>query len=140
MKIDFEPDPGTRDINFLDEQLLRFNAERIHGYAYKDFLLKAHSPSGEWVAGLHGQVGGGWLYIAALWVGSGHRGQGIGRHLVCTAEETALKKGCKGAYLYTYSFQNPGFYKTLGYATFGTLEDFCGNNAKHYMKKRFTHE
>lgn len=135
MKIHFEPNPDAGDMDFLERQLFRFNAEKIHGYVYQDFLLRSLDPSGRWIAGLHGQVGGGWLYIAALWVAPVHRGNGMGRQLVCSAEDIALKKGCTGVYLYSYSFQNPGFYERLGYRVFGVLENFCGNNTKYFMKK-----
>ncbi len=52
------------------------------------------------------------------------------------SEEAELcQKKCYGIYLYTYSFQNPGFYEKFGYHVFGTLENFCNNHSKIYMKK-----
>ncbi len=88
------------------------------------------------IAGLQGQVGGRWLYIASLWVDDAHRGRGLGKKLLVAAEQIAVEKECTGAYLYSYSFQNPGFYERLGYQIFGTLDGFCDDHAKYFMKKR----
>ncbi len=131
----FEPNPDARELEFLEQQLMAFNCSKIDGYAYEDFMIKSIDDSGAITAGLHGQIGGRWLYIAGLWVAEAHRGRGMGKKLLESAEEVAVEKGCAGAYLYTYSFQSPGFYKRSGYRIFGTLEGFCGDHAKHFMKK-----
>ena len=128
--------PPEQELAFLEEKLMAFNSDRIPGYTYSDLLFKVMGSSSVMEAGLHGQIGGSWFYISGLWVARERRGQGLGRKLVSLAETTALDKGCCGVYLYTYSFQNPGFYTKLGYEVFGTLEDFCGDHAKFYMKKR----
>ena len=136
MKTVFDPNPGNRELKFLEQQLMSFNCSRIEGYAYEDFLIKSIDDTGAVVAGLHGQVGGGWLYIQALWVAEAHRGRGMGKELLASAEKVAVEKGCSGAYLYTYSFQSPGFYERSGYRIFGTLEGFCDDHSKYFMKKR----
>mgnify|MGYP001397054312 CR=1 FL=1 len=133
------PDAGI--IEFLEGKLMAHNREKIPGYAYENAILTVRDEAdGDPAAGLHGQIGGGWFYVASLWVRKGCRGQGIGKGLLTCAEELARKKNCTGAYLYTYSFQNPGFYERLGYEIFGTLPHFCGDGAKYYMKKMLIKE
>ncbi|MCP4119101.1 MAG: GNAT family N-acetyltransferase [Desulfobacteraceae bacterium] len=136
MEIILESDPGMEEINFLEQQLLQFNCAQINNYSYENFIIKAIDDSNSITAGIHGQIGGGWLYIASLWVRGDLRGQGAGKKLLSLAEERGIEKKCGGVYLYTYSFQSPGFYEKSGYEVFGTLEDFCGNHSKLYMKKR----
>jgi GNAT superfamily N-acetyltransferase len=89
-----------------------------------------------------GVVGGGiaevywdWLYIDLLWVKEELRGQGYGKSLMARTEEEARQLGAKNAYLDTFSFQAPGFYENLGYATFGELVDFPTGQQRFFMKK-----
>lgn len=46
--------------------------------------------------------------------------------------------GCCNAYIFTYSFQSPEFYKHLGYEVFGELEDFPLGHCRYFLKKRLT--
>ena len=115
--------PSESETAFLEAKLFRHNCREIEHYAYEDFVIKSEEGSGTIVGGIHCQVGGGWLYVASLWVEEEHRGRGLKR-LLAQAEMIALQKQCRGAYLYTYGFQNPGFYQKLGYDVFGALEQF----------------
>lgn len=136
MKFLIESNPGAEEAEMLERKLFQYNGSRIDGYAYGDFIIKAVDRTDAVIAGLYGRIGGGWLYVASLWVEENHRGRGIGRKLLGLAEEAAVQQKCAGAYLYTYSFQSPGFYERLGYAVFGTLENFCESHLKLFMKKR----
>ena len=51
------------------------------------------------------------------------------------AELEAINRGCHDVYLYTYSFQEPTFYKKLGYQVFGQLDNFPNGHSKLFMKK-----
>lgn len=138
MDIVSEFKPCEKEINFLEQEVFNFNCSKVENYAYENFVIKALSDSKSLSAGIHGQIGGGWLCIQSLWVIENQRGQGIGKKLLFLAEETALKRNCYGSYLYTYSFQSPKFYEKYGYRVFGTLEDFCGNHTKYFLKKNWT--
>ena len=65
-----------------------------------------------------------WLYIDLLWINDELRGRGHGHRLLTLAEEAARELGAKNAYLDTFSFQAPEFYKKHGYEVFGELHDF----------------
>ena len=131
----FDASPTANDVDHLTARLLESNQEKLAGYAYQSFMFRADDETGQMNAGVHGIVGGGWLYIDSLWVKEGLRGEGLGKKLLTLAEAEAKKRGCIGSYLYTYSFQNPGFYKKLGYAEFGILERFAEGHTKIYMTK-----
>lgn len=136
MEFILESKPSQKEIAFLEQKLFNFNCSKVDHYSYDDFIIKANDSVGSMIAGIHGQIGSGWLYVASLWVAETHRGQGIGENLLRLAEKKASEKNCHGAYLYTYSFQSPQFYEKYGYRIFGKLEKFCGEHTKYFMKKK----
>lgn len=135
MKIITEFSPPLNEIEFLEKKLCQHNCKKIENYSYEQFILKAVDDFNSIFAGIHCQIGGNWLYIESLWIDKKYRSQGLGKELLSRAEKIAIEKKCFGVYLYTYSFQNPGFYQKFGYNVFGTLENFCNENSKLYMKK-----
>ncbi|MEJ2118497.1 MAG: GNAT family N-acetyltransferase [Alphaproteobacteria bacterium] len=71
-----------------------------------------------------GKFSWNWLYIDLLWVGEAFRKRGVGRELMRLAEAEARAKKVTGIYLWTQSWQAPGFYTKLGYEQFVELKDF----------------
>ena len=134
MKISVDFAPDQEETEALSRRLFRNNALKIKDYAYEEFLIRS-TDEGASIAGLHGEIGGDWLYIASLWVDEPFRGRGLGQALLTRAEEIAREKSCFGIYLYTYSFQSPGFYERFGYRVFGALENYCASHSKLFMKK-----
>jgi GNAT superfamily N-acetyltransferase len=76
-----------------------------------------------------------WLYIDLLWVREQLRGQGFGHLLLTAAEQEAMQLGAKHAYLDTFSFQAPEFYKQHGYEVFGELQDFPVGHTRYFFAK-----
>jgi GNAT superfamily N-acetyltransferase len=76
-----------------------------------------------------------WLYVDILWVADGFRHQGFGKRLLGKAENEARNRGCKRAFLDTFSFQAPEFYCKLGYAEFGRLPNFPPGHARIFLTK-----
>ena len=97
------------------------------------FVLKA--PGGEVVGGVIGATYWDWLYVNLMWLQEAYRGQGYGAQLLLQAEEEARRRGAQHAYLDTFSFQAPGFYKKYGYEVFGVLEDFPAGHQRYFLKK-----
>ncbi|MCU1740943.1 MULTISPECIES: GNAT family N-acetyltransferase [unclassified Pseudomonas] len=115
--------------------LERFNAEQIGAYAYEDFQLYARDSEGQVIGGMFGHSGMGWLYIDYLWLNHALRSRGLGGQLLKRAEDEARSRGCKGVFLYTYSFQAPDFYQKQGYQVMGVLEDCPPGHQRYYLKK-----
>ena len=90
---------------------------------------------GKIVAGLAAETYTGWLFVRYLWVSEGLRGQGVGRKLIGNAESRALERGCHSAWLDTFSFQAPDFYRTLGYEVFVEL-DWSADYKRFFLRKR----
>ena len=49
------------------------------------------------------------------------RGAGLGSRISALAENEARRRGCTAAFVYTVSFQAPGFYERHGYRRFGEI-------------------
>ena len=71
-----------------------------------------------------------------LWVKDELRGQGYGHQLLAKLEAEAMQRGAKHAYLDTYSFQVPDFYKDHGYEVFGELADFPPGHQRYFFRKK----
>ena len=127
--------PTDREKQDLDDLLMDYNRSESDGFAYDEFLYKFTDSSDTMIAGIHAEIGNGWLCVISLWVEKTHRKNRLGEKLLQAAEKKAMENGCHGSYLYTYTFQAPGFYEKYGYEIFGKLEDFSANNAKLFMKK-----
>jgi GNAT superfamily N-acetyltransferase len=97
------------------------------------FVLEA--PDQEIVGGVIGATYWDWLHIDLLWVKDELRGQGYGHRLLTRAEDEARQRGAKNAYLDTFSFQAPDFYKRHGYQVFGQLEDFPAGHHRYFLTK-----
>jgi len=97
------------------------------------FVLRA--TDGKVMGGLIGETHWDWLYISLMWLPEALRLQGHGSRLLEEAEEEARRRGAKHAYLDTFSFQAPGFYKKHGYRVFGELKEFPPGHQRFYMVK-----
>lgn len=73
--------------------------------------------------------------IHYLFVSEQLRGKGIGSKLLAAAESEARQRGCKYAFVDTFSFQAPEFYKNHGYQEVFTLEEYPYTGKRHYYTK-----
>nr|WP_243436145.1 GNAT family N-acetyltransferase [Acanthopleuribacter pedis] len=87
------------------------------------------------VGGFYGATYWQWLEIVALWVQPELRGRGYARELVLLGEKEAARRGCRGAFVDTFSFQARGFYEKLDYTVFGVLPNFPAQHERFYLRK-----
>ena len=97
------------------------------------YLLRG--PKEEAVGGLIGEVHWGWFYVNLVWLREDLRGRGYGHRMLALAEDEARRHGAHHAYLDTFSFQAPDFYRRHGYQVFGELADFPPGHRRYYMVK-----
>lgn len=135
MKTLTEFHPSKTEIDFLESKLFQHNRRKLDNYTYQNFIIKSVDDSDSIVAGIHCQMAGDWIYITSLWIDKKLRLQGMGTKLLSQVEKIAVQNKCVGIYLYTYSFQSPLFYQKHGFHVFGSLEKFCGDHSRLYMKK-----
>ena len=100
-------------------------------------ILVSHPDTGEVLGGLWGDTMFAYLHVDLLFVPESLRRAGIGRQLMSDAEGEAIRRGCRGAWLDTYSFQARGFYERLGYGVFGTIDDCPPGHSRIFLKKTF---
>jgi GNAT superfamily N-acetyltransferase len=117
--------------------LVRFN--ELQASRPEDFRLLAIPLSDrstkEIVGGLWGSTMFSHLHVDLLFVPEAMRGRGIGRQLLTEAEAEAVRRGCVGAWLDTYSFQARGFYERLGYSVFGSIDNYPPGHCRIFHKK-----
>lgn len=139
LRLSFEEEPSWADREFVDTGLGEHNAPFLPDPRYSYFGLFVRAEDGGIRAGLIGNCYAGWLFVALLWVHRDHRRGGIGRGLMAEAERHALAFGCHSAWLDTFSFQAPDFYRRLGYTVFATL-DYPPGNRRIFLQKRLLPE
>jgi ribosomal protein S18 acetylase RimI-like enzyme len=135
MKIEVTDAQNEHDDAFVVSQLRAYNA----AFTVKDFKLLrvfARDADGNVVGGLLADTYWQYLEVHVVWVSEAHRNAGHASQLLNAAENEARQRGCKHAFLDTFSFQARGFYEKLGYSEFGRLEEFSGKHERHYLHKR----
>ncbi|MCA9926334.1 MAG: GNAT family N-acetyltransferase [Anaerolineales bacterium] len=136
-KIIFDENPAAEALQILGDGIEQFTQLKIGNGRNTPLTFFLRDEKGGIVGGVHGNYGKfGWLYISTLWVSEPVRGRGYGVQLMNHIERAAIEAGCIHAYLDTFSFQAPAFYKKLGYTVFGELEDFPVGHSRCFLRKR----
>jgi GNAT superfamily N-acetyltransferase len=135
LRLDVDDRPADADIEVLPNGLEAFNESRWPGHQQWRPLAVFAREGKTIVAGLAGETYAGWLFIRYFWVSDALRGKGIGRALIGAAEGRAVERGCHSAWVDTFSFQAPGFYRKLGYQPFGEL-DYPPGFKRIFLQKR----
>ena len=113
-----------KDRSEIFQGLLEYNLARIEDRNPKELGIYLEDEQGRKLAGLIGETHGNWLMVKFLWVEESLRGRHIGSRILEEAEIEARKRGCKNAFLDTFSFQAPDFYKKHGYREVFALEEY----------------
>jgi GNAT superfamily N-acetyltransferase len=134
LRVVLEDEPSEADVEVLPWALEAFNESRWPKHQpWKPLAVFARD--GETlVGGLAGETYAGWLFIRYLWVAEGLRASGVGRRLMAAAEARALERGSHSAFVDTFSFQAPLFYRKLGYEVFGEL-DWSPDFKRYFLRK-----
>ncbi len=115
--------------------LIAYNVRQTGIADYRPLAVVIRDEEGEVVGGLWGRTVYGWLYVELLVVPESLRGQRLGTALMDQAEAEAVNRGCRAAWLDTFSFQARGFYEKRGYRCFGELGDYPPGFARYFLTK-----
>ena len=129
-------DADARDIGEIYELLKAYNLRHREASANVPLGIYLEDAQNKKLAGLTGETFGNWLCIQFLFVRESCRGKGIGRKLLEAAEAEARQRGCTYAFVNTFSFQAPAFYKKHGYQEVFTLEEYPYSSKRHYYTKQ----
>ena len=129
------PEPHVR--KSIAGLLIAFNNTRAsQPENYRALVIVLSNPdTGEVVGGLWGETSFDHLHVDFLFVPETLRGTGLGRQMLLHAEQEAIARGCRGAWLDKYSFQARRFYERLGYAVFGILDDYPPGQKRIFLHK-----
>lgn len=127
------PEPAARDA--ILRNLIAFNTTRAGAPSPRTLALLIRDEAGEVTGGLWARTGWEWLFVELLFIPKDRRGSGLGAQLMRRAEEEAVRRGCRHAWLDTFSFQARGFYEKLGYRCFGSLDDYPPGHSRFFLQK-----
>ncbi len=133
-----ERSPSREEMSALATVLVNFNEAFRPDFLPRELSAWIREPGGSPLGGALASHHWGWMHISHLWVPEHLRGQGFGRRLIEALEQLARSEGCVGVHVDTFDFQARGFYETLGYTRFGTIEDYPEGSALHFLSKRLT--
>ena len=139
LRLSLEDQPSWEDRELIDDGLGAYNASFLRDPSYAYFGFFVRDEAGVIRAGLIGNTYAGWLFVNLLWVHDDLRRIGIGRGLLAQAERHGIALGCHSAWLDTFSFQAPEFYRKLGYREFARL-DYPPDHHRLFLKKSLTAE
>lgn len=128
-------DGAEKDIQEIHAMLKAYNLRHREPSDDVPIGVFYEDGSGKKLAGLTGETFGNWLCIKYLFVSETLRGQGIGRQLLQAAEAEAATRGCKYAFVDTFSFQAPEFYKKMGFQEVFALHEYPYTGARYYYIK-----
>jgi GNAT superfamily N-acetyltransferase len=114
--------------------LMAYNTRAIGNWDFKRISVTLRH-RGAIVGGLAANTFLRWMFIELFWVDERFRGKGFGSKLMRTVEKEARKRGVRHAYVDTFSFQAPEFYKKLGYREYGRLKAFPKGHARIWLTK-----
>lgn len=77
--------------------------------------------SGEVTGGALGRTSLGLLFLDLFFLPEALRGSGLGTEVLRMFEEEGRRRGCRSGFLFTISFQAPGFYERQGWRRFGEI-------------------
>ena len=132
----FEANPSPHDVQYLEERIYEHNS-RATGIDDGEWLaVFVRDAGGRIVAGLCGSTWGGGMEIRQLWVEESRRGRGLGSRLLAAAEREAVRRGCRQAFLSTFTFQAPEFYARRGYELVAEIDGYPRGHGNLLLRKR----
>ena len=135
-RIVYVDNPEESAWGIIGRGISSYNTQQAGNSKFQRLCFVLHTPDQVVVGGVLGEIYWDWLYVDLLWVNEELRGRGYGHRLLTLAEDEARQRGAKNAYLDTFSFQAPDFYKRHGYQVFGELQDFPAGHRRYFLTTR----
>jgi len=127
----YEDNPEESAWGIIGRGVGNYNEQQAGDNKFQRLCFVLNSPDQVIVGGVIGET-----YLDLLWVKDELRGHGYGHRLLTLAEDEARGRGAKNAYLDTFSFQAPDFYKQHGYQVFGELQNYPPGYQRCFLKKQ----
>ncbi|MET3926813.1 GNAT family N-acetyltransferase [Devosia sp. 2618] len=135
LRLELTDNPSAAELAAVGGGLTAFNDNDV-GPAERNPLAILVRGDGDTVqGGLSGYTAWGWLYVQWLWLAEDLRGQGLAARLLAMADSEAIKRGCHGAYIDSFSPTAIDVYQRAGYVEFGRLNDFPPGRTRVFLQK-----
>jgi len=142
--VSIHQNPTKEERGLIESQLtlhgLQATGGRMHfpcmegpGLALK---LSIRGPSGEIAGAVTTSSVLGVMWLEVLWVADEFRRRGLASWLVLEAERIAHERGCVGAGTWTFNWQGPEFYPTIGYQLRGIYDGYPFGVTEYVLAKR----
>lgn len=131
-------DPTKAEIAYIKRALQEYNLAQTDGkfsYPNLELELALKGPSGDIVGGISVSSVLGVMFLEVLWVADAYRRKGLGGRLVLEAERIAQEEGCIAAGTWTFSWQGPEFYPSIGYKLIGIYDGYPLGITEHVLMK-----
>jgi GNAT superfamily N-acetyltransferase len=114
--------PTGSDQQVISNGLANYNEMKTGYRDWRPLAALLRDPdTGETLGGMIGRTSYGLLFIDLVYLPETMRGQEIGTRLLQMMEQEGANRGCKAAFLYTVTYQAPGFYTRQGWTEFGRI-------------------
>ncbi|EJZ19728.1 GNAT family N-acetyltransferase [Rhizobium sp. Pop5] len=127
--------PSQEELAAIADALTAFNAGDVGPSDRQPLSVLIRDTDGKVTGGLSGFTAWGWLFTQMLYVPDTLRGTGLAGKLLAKAEEEARARGCRGAWIDTFSPQALRAYLRQGYEVFGELEEFPEGRTRSFLRK-----
>jgi len=131
-------EPTKEEMNEFQKGLEDYNMSKTNGefnspQPWLSLVLKDHE--GNIVGGLQTSTLYWTQYLEVLWVDEKYRGLGYGRDLVLEGHRLAKKQGCLSTHTYTFSWQAPDFYQSVGYKIIAVYDGYVEGIKEYILMK-----
>ncbi|MGO7320502.1 GNAT family N-acetyltransferase [Rhizobium ruizarguesonis] len=127
--------PSPEELAAITDALSAFNNSDVGPSDRRPLAVLIRDTDGKVTGGLSGFTAWGWLFTQMLYIPDTLRGTGISGTILTKAEEEARARGCRGAWIDTFSPQALRVYLRKGYEVFGELEDFPEGRTRSFLRK-----
>ncbi|MEA2739736.1 MAG: hypothetical protein QOH05_3043 [Acetobacteraceae bacterium] len=128
--------PSDSDAHVIQTGLADYNAQKTGYRDWRPVAALLRDPNtGETLGGMIGRTSYGLLFIDLVYLPETLRGQDIGRKLLDMMEQEGARRGCQSAFLFTITYQAPGFYERHGWTEFGRIPCDPPGTARVFMTK-----
>ncbi|MGO4112554.1 GNAT family N-acetyltransferase [Rhizobium ruizarguesonis] len=127
--------PSPEELAAITDALSAFNNSDAGPSDRRPLAVLIRDTDGKVTGGLSGFTAWGWLFTQMLYIPDTLRGTGISGNILTKAEEEARARGCRGAWIDTFSPQALRVYLRQGYEVFGELEDFPEGRRRSFLRK-----
>lgn len=128
--------PTDVDKSIISSGLDDYNDHKVGYRDWRPLAALLRDPdTGETLGGMIGKTSYGLLFIDLVCLPESARGQDIGSRLLAMMEQEGIARGCRSAFLFTITWQAPGFYERHGWTEFGRIACDPPGNARVFMTK-----